>query len=203
MSEETDPAVLEDIHKGTLHEDDYVSIQVPNLGIQYSEKVYSPSKKDISMSREINQVQPRTIKFPLHMIGKQYRAFTSSLYDRYPWIEYSECEDGIYCYHCDISPKQKIAHFVSQSMRNGKKCYGTTARDNTLMQQQVSLQHAECVDAYPQYQAVKSGSFLSVAKLQDFAHTELITENRIYMRTLCEVWLFTAQRKIAQRETGR
>ena len=71
------------------------------------------------------------------------------------------------------------------------------------MQHQASIQHAECVDVYAQYQAVKYGGFQSVAELQDSAHAKLITGNRIYMRTSCEVLLFTAQRKIAQRETGR
>ena len=71
------------------------------------------------------------------------------------------------------------------------------------MQHQASLQHAECVDAYAHYQDVKSGGFQSVAELQDSAHAKLITKNRKYMRTTCEVLLLTAQRKIAQRETGR
>ncbi|KAI6660756.1 Zinc finger MYM-type protein 1-like [Oopsacas minuta] len=85
MSEETDSAGLEDICKATLHHDNYVSIQEPNLGIQYSEKVYSPSQKDISMSEKI------------------------------PMEEYSECEDAIYCYHCrHFSQNRKEPTFVSQ-----------------------------------------------------------------------------------------
>ena len=87
-------------------------------------------------------------------------------------------------------------------MRNWKRRFGTRVRDNKLMQHQASLQHAECVDAYAHYQDVKSGGFQSVAELQDSAHAKLITKNRKYMCT-CEVLLLTAQRKIAQRETGR
>ena len=70
------------------------------------------------------------------------------------------------------------------------------------MQHQASLQHAECVDAYAQYHTVKSGCFQSVVELQNSAHEKLILENRISLRTVCEVLLFTAQRKIAQRETS-
>ena len=92
--------------------------------------------------------------------------------------------------------------FVSQGMHNWRKCYGATVRDNKLMQHQASLQHAECVDAHAQYQTVKSGCFQSVAELQNSAHAKLISENGIYLWTVCEVLLFTAQRKIAQRETG-
>ena len=76
-------------------------------------------------------------------------------------------------------------------------------RDNKLMQHQTSLQHAECVDAYAQYETVKSGCFQSVAELQNSAHAKLISENRLYLRTVCEVLLFTDQRKIVQRENCR
>ena len=79
--------------------------------------------------------------------------------------------------------------FVSQDMRNWKRCYGTTVRDNKLMQHQVSLQLADCVDAYAQYQTVKSGCFQSVAELKNSAHAKLISENRICLRTVCEVLL--------------
>lgn len=176
----------------------------PNLQIQSSKVAEIPGPKDISMSKDRHPVQPCNIKFPSHMIGKQYRAFTSSLYDKYSWIEYSQCEDAIYCYHCRHFSKNRKEHtFVTQGMRNWKKCYGTRVSDNKLMQHQGSLQHAECVDAYARYLAMKSGAFQSVAELQDSAHVKLIKENKQYMRTLCEVLLVTAQRKIAQRETGR
>ena len=93
--------------------------------------------------------------------------------------------------------------FVSQDMRNWKRCYGTTVRDNKLMQHQVSLQLADCVDAYAQYQTVKSGCFQSVAELKNSAHAKLISENRICLRTVCEVLLSLLNGKIAQHETGR
>ena len=103
ISEESDPADLED----TLHSDDYVGNHsfTSSLGIQCIG----------SMSKDSHPVQPRNIKFPLHMVGKQYRAFTSSLYDRYPWIEHSECEDSIYCYNCrHFSHNRKEPMFVNQ-----------------------------------------------------------------------------------------
>ena len=69
-----DPAGFED----TLHDGDYVG----NHSLTISSGIQCiGSLKDISMSKDSYPVQPRNIKFPLHMVGKQCRAFTSSLYD--------------------------------------------------------------------------------------------------------------------------
>ena len=55
---------------------------------------------NISLMKDDQPVQPRKIKFPSHMIGRQYRSFSPSLYDKYLWLEYSECEDAVYCFYC-------------------------------------------------------------------------------------------------------
>ena len=89
-----------------------------------SEATATPGPIDMSLSKDSHAVQPRNIKFPSHIIGKQYRAFTSSLYDKYTWIEYSQCEDAIYCFHCrHFSKEPSHATFVTQGLRNWKKCY--------------------------------------------------------------------------------
>ena len=163
----------------------------------------SGGPQDISINKDSQPVQPRDIKFPVHMIGKQYRAFNSSLYDRYPQIEYSQSEDAIYCYHCrHFSTNRKEATFISQGLRNWKKCQGTKGSNNKLLQHKTSHQHGECIDSHVHYVSVKTGTFQSVAELQDSEHAKLVRENRNYMRTLCEVLLLTAQRKIGQCETG-
>ena len=63
--------------------------------------------------------------------------------------------------------------------------------------------HAESVAAYAHYQDVKSGAFQSVPTLHDQDYSKLVQDNRHYLKAVCEVLLLTAQRKIAQRETGR
>jgi hypothetical protein len=50
---------------------------------------------DISLTKDDQPVQPRKIKFPSHIIGRQYRSFNPSLYDKYLWLEYSESEDTV------------------------------------------------------------------------------------------------------------
>ena len=138
------------------------------------------------------------------MIGSQYRAFAPSLYEKYSWLEYSKLEDAVYCFHCrHFSINRKEPTFVLQGFRNWKKCYGSDEKNNKLLQHQQSLIHADSVAAYAHYQDVKSGAFQSVPTLHDQGYSKLVQDNRHHLKAVCEVLLLTAQRKIAQRETGR
>eukprot|EP00112_Aurelia_sp_Birch-Aquarium-sp1_P022749 Seg652.9 transcript_id=Seg652.9/GoldUCD/mRNA.D3Y31 product="Zinc finger MYM-type protein 1" protein_id=Seg652.9/GoldUCD/D3Y31 len=58
--------------------------------------------KDLSF-KDDQPLQPKNIKFPSHMIGRQYRAFVPSLYGKYSWLEYSKMEDAVYC---DVDVKE-------------------------------------------------------------------------------------------------
>ena len=107
-------------------------------------------------------VQHRNVKFPSHMIRKQYRAIRPSLYYKYSWIEYSQCEMLSTTITADTFQKQKRVRNSKPRFAKLEKCYRTRVSGNKLMQHQGSLQHAECVDAYPHYVAVKSGAFQSV-----------------------------------------
>ncbi len=86
--------------------------------------------KDLS-SKDDKPAQPKNNKFLLHMIGRQYRAFVPSLYDKYPWLEYSKMEDAVYCFHCrHFSINRKEPTFVLQGFRNWKKCYSSDEKSN-------------------------------------------------------------------------
>ena len=126
------------------------------------------------------------------------------LFDKYPWIEYSQAEYAIYCFHCRNFPgSRQEPVFVSQGFRNWKRCYGTNSKDNKLLQHQASHLHAQTLAARVHYEDVKSGSFQSISTLHDAAHNKLVQENRHYLKVICEILLLTAQKIIAQRETGR
>ena len=104
----------------------------------------------------------------------------------------------------DISPlKWKEPIFVTNGMRNWKRCYGTKPNNNELLQHHTSFQHAESVAAHAHYLDIKSSKFQYVAERHDAEHARLIKDNRHYLRTVAEVLLLTAQQKIAQWETGR
>ena len=131
------------------------------------------------------------------MIEKQYRAFVSSLYDKYSWLEYSKMEDAVYCFHCrNFAINCKEPRFVLQGFRNWKKCYGSDLKSNKLLQHQCSLTHAESEAAYAHYQDVKSGAFQSVPTLYGHGYSKLVQNNRHYLKVVCEVLLLTAQRKL-------
>ena len=79
--------------------------------------VFGP--KDISSTKDSEPVQPRNITFLSHLIGKQYGAFTTLLFDKYLWIEYSQAEEAIYCFHWRNFPgSRQEPVFVSQGSRN-------------------------------------------------------------------------------------
>ena len=130
--------------QGRAHEEQISSVQLLDV-------------IDILVTKDSSPVQPRNIKFPLHLIGKQYRAFAVSLYDKYPSIEYSQSKDAIFCYYCrHFAKDRKEPTFVSEGFQNWKKCYGTKRSDNKLLQHNASFQHSECVDAHAHYIAVKT-----------------------------------------------
>ena len=80
---------------------------------------------------------------------KQYRAFTVSLYDKYPRIEYSPSKDAIFCYYWQHFAKDRNEPtIVSEGFRNCKKYFETERGDNKLLQHNASFQHPECIDAH-------------------------------------------------------
>ena len=59
---------------------------------------------DIAVSVFDGPVQPKLTKFPLSPFGKENRAFSSTDYDRYPFIEYSVSSDKVFCFACRFFP---------------------------------------------------------------------------------------------------
>ena len=149
-------------------------------------------------------VQPHKIKFPSHIIARQYRSFNPSRYNKYIWLEYSEYEDAVYCFYCrHFSIERKKPTFVTNGMWNWKRRYGTNPKSNKLFQHHTSFQHAESVATHTHYLDIKSGKLQSVTEHHDPEHMRLIKGYPMhYLCTVAEV-LLTAQQKIAQRKTGR
>ena len=90
--------------------------------------------------------------------------------------------------------------FVTNGIRNWKRCYGTKPNSNKLLQHHTSFQRAESVAARAHYLDIKSGKFQSVAELHDAEHARLIKDNGHYLRTVAEVLLLTAQQKMPMRD---
>ena len=77
---------------------------------------------DISLTKDDQPVQLRKIKFPSHMIGRQYRSFSPSLYDKYLWLEYSECEKTLCtAFTANISPQKEKSRPLLPMVRGIKK----------------------------------------------------------------------------------
>ena len=85
----------------------------------FNQATNSSRPSDISLTKDDEPVQPRKIKFPSHIIGYQYRSFNPSPYNKYVWLEYSECEDAVYCFYCrHFSIERKEPTFVTSGMWN-------------------------------------------------------------------------------------
>jgi hypothetical protein len=46
------------------------------------------------------------VKFPVRTYGKQQRAFCSSWYSKYPWLQ--EAEDSVLCFYCLVAEKRGL-----------------------------------------------------------------------------------------------
>lgn len=80
---------------------------------------------DIAVSVFDEPVQPKLTKFPLSPFGKQNRAFSSTNYDHYPFIEYSVSSDRVFCFACRFfrHPLAMLRTCLCKlDFVNGKKC---------------------------------------------------------------------------------
>ena len=158
---------------------------------------------DISVDYNCKPQQP-TIIFPRHKIGNKYRAFAPALYKVYPWIEYSIAYDAVFCFYCRHFSMEMTSPFVEGGFRLWKKCYGSDPKGNRLLQHKTSSIHMEAVAAYNTFTESKiaQSSNCSVRGALSKAHRTLVEGNRHYIRTLSNILLFTAKRKISQRESS-
>ena len=76
-----------------------------------------PGPKDISQSPDNGPVQPGLnclFNFPT----SHDRRFVPEWYKKYPWLEYSACEDKVYCFTCHhfstINDKCAACPFVTE-----------------------------------------------------------------------------------------
>ena len=59
---------------------------------------------DISLSKDNELVQPKRKVFPKKAMFGKMRSFQSSWYEAFPFIEYSEERDALYCFCCRHFP---------------------------------------------------------------------------------------------------
>ncbi|XP_068114995.1 zinc finger MYM-type protein 1-like [Hyperolius riggenbachi] len=156
-----------------------------------------PGPTDISQTRDTMPVQPKLNAFPLKKFGQQRRAFNPNWYTTFNWIEYSQSEDAVYCFPCRHFPQpNKSANaFVRLGFQNWKKAIG---KDGSLTIHNSAEAHKASHVAWCEFQIrTRDGRTLNTMLGEE--HCKLVTENRHYIKTICDILRLTASQCIAQR----
>ncbi len=84
------------------------------------------------------------------------RRFKQDWQHFHPWIEYSVCEDKIYCFMCRHFLRTSTTYtdsgpFIKSRFDQWKKCSGHDEKNNKLLKQQRSEAHRNCVLHYEEH----------------------------------------------------
>lgn len=133
--------------------------------------------------------------------NKRWRSFSSSWIDTFPWLEYSVLNDAAFCFPCRFfSVKLEENNlFTDVGFKNWKKA---TEKNAGLKQHENSEDHKTCQVKWDSYKNLKSNensNVVSISSQLNEAHAKLVSENRLYIKTICKCLLYTAVQGIAQR----
>lgn len=132
--------------------------------------------------------------YPKTVFGKQNRSFSSTLYDKYNFIEYSIEADAVYCFACrffgsTVGHSQETL-FTTKGFKNWKRC-------DRISDHCTSKYHKESVVGLV---AFKSSSHVgSVIQQQLSYNAQMVRENREYVKSLARIAVFCGRQNIALR----
>uniref|UniRef100_H3A3A5 TTF-type domain-containing protein n=1 Tax=Latimeria chalumnae TaxID=7897 RepID=H3A3A5_LATCH len=118
--------------------------------------------------------QAKLANYPKSSFGKQNRSFSASLFDRYPFIEYSIPADAVFCYLCRnfyCASEYKENTFTEKVVRDWKKI------GEKLNRHANCNVHLECMDS----------------------HKITVQENREYARKTTDLLLYLSRQGLALR----
>ena len=121
---------------------------------------------------------------------------------QFPWQKYSVVTDAGYCYCCRhvllAAKRGSMKVFVADGFRNWKRSAG---KDWSLTTHNASRSHTDAMVLWITYKSMLK-SAQCVHSLADSGHQRLITENRVYIKTVCAVLRLTVTQVVAQRGHG-
>lgn len=153
---------------------------------------------DISQSRAVGPVQPNLAMFPRTPQGKKSRAFNSTWYKEYPWIEYSQSQNSAHCFVCrhfSLPSAPQSAFTSSSGFANWKKAL---YKDGGFAMHSKSEHHVNAMLAWSDYKR-GAESNTSLLKSINKDYQKRVKENRDYIKTVADVLLLTATQNIPQR----
>jgi len=149
---------------------------------------------DLSTSIDAGPTQPLLEHYPKLKIGNQNRAFNSSLYKRFQFIEYSVKCDSVFCFSCRhfqsrLSNSDHV--FISRGFRNWKRCHEALAKHSNCES------HLQATAYYSDWRnSKKTGSVASQVQ----GHSSKLTErNRDVLSTLSRIGILCGRQGLALR----
>ena len=149
---------------------------------------------DIASSSDEQPVQPQLKSFHKTAIGDRNCSFATHWYKSYPFIEYSNQKDAVYCFSCRLFPSNS-GHpdnsFATQGCRKWKKI------GEKLKKHAESRSHKESMAKWMAYKQSKSTSTVADQLISQRASN--VVANRMYISTIAQVVVLCARQGIALR----
>ncbi|KAI4471884.1 zinc finger mym-type protein [Holotrichia oblita] len=164
---------------------DNENYDISELDTMHARNADKSPTTDLAQSLDEPPRQPKT------RFGSDLRYFRSKFYKIYPWIEYSILKDELFCYPCRFFSMQgtgSLKTFISEGYKNWKRASetkdGFKYHDN-------SFQHKSAMVAWQSFKCTKNNE--TVATQISTGHTELILQNRKYIKSIirCIIYLST------------
>lgn len=135
------------------------------------------------------------LQFPKNTFGNQQRSFSSTWYNKFPWLEYSTESDAAFCFSCRHFSVFGCGYsndlFITKGMRDWKDAL------EKFRKHQKCNSHKSAQESYLCYlQTLKDGT---VAQLQVNANIQDIKDHRTYLSKIIDVLILTAKQGMAQR----
>lgn len=153
--------------------------------------------EDLSRSHYDLPVQPILNEYP----QTSKRRFNCGYYKQFPWIEYSICQDAVFCFSC--------RHFNSNVVRPGETFGNITFVDKgfrkwkdikeLLTQHESSSKHKDTSLLWAQAKNVSEGKTESIANLINVQRKTDVLENRDHLKYLISAALYLARQGLAFR----
>jgi len=141
-----------------------------------------------SLSRPLLKTYPKSV------FGKQKRSFSSVLYEKHDFIEYSVKKDAVYCFPCRLFGA-KTGHsqentFTTRGFQNWKKT-------EKIVDHSYCKYHKDSVVAWLSFKSAAAAG--NVVQQQMSYHARLVRENREYVKSLARIAIFCGRQNIALR----
>lgn len=137
------------------------------------------------------------LKFP----AENGRKFSSEIYEKYQWVEYSIKENSVYCFCCRHFSKNT----VNKGETFGTRCfidYGFKKykdANQLLKQHEVSDRHKSAVQAWIHFKKIQNQDLNSISVELDKERRKEIDDNRHHIKILLEVTSLLGRQGLAFR----